>query len=104
MATGAAIQITTSPDAAARVAQLSLEPSYEAMLDHAQESVPELRALELTLDYDRDQPREPTLVLNMYRPHPAATDDPTPRQWRAWMAQTFPPEVCQHFASVTIYE
>ena len=104
MATGAVIRITVSSDAAVRIAQLGLEPSYEAMLDHAQEAVPELRSLEVTLEHDLEEPREPTLVLNMYRPHPAAADDPTPRQWRSWIAQTFPAAVCQHFALVTIYE
>ena len=104
MATGATIQITLSSDAASRIAQLGLEPSYEAMLDYAHEAVPELRSLEVTLEHDPDEPREPTLVLNMYRPHPAAADDPVPRQWRLWMAQTFPPAVCQHFALATIYE
>jgi hypothetical protein len=104
MATGAVIQITVSSDAAARISQLGLEPSYEVMLDHAQEAMPELRSLEVTLEHDLEEPREPTLVLNMYRPHPSATDDPTPRQWRAWMALAFPSAVCRHFALATIYE
>lgn len=104
MATGEAIQITVSPEAAERIAHLGLERSYEALIEHAHEAVPELRALEVTLEHDPDELREPTLILNMYRPHPGTTDDPVPRQWRRWMAQSFPPKVCHHFASTTTYE
>jgi hypothetical protein len=73
------------------------------MFEHAQRTLPDLRALEVTLDYDPDDPREPTVVLNMYRTA-GPGHDAVPRQWRAWMARTFPPQVCQHFALVTVYE
>ncbi len=103
MITGAPVLFRISPEAAGRLNQLGLQRDCDAMREHAQQVVPDLRVLEVTLEDDPEESREPTLAFNMYR-STGTGDDPTPRQWRAWMALTFPPEVCQHFALVTIYE
>jgi hypothetical protein len=37
------------------------------------------------------------VIIDAFREFPHPVDDPTEREWGAWLIRTFPPEVCENF-------
>jgi hypothetical protein len=102
MATAATIPLTISPEADAFIDEVGQRREFEAMLEHARQVVPGLRAFEVILD-DTPETGPPGAIIYAHRDDPGAGDDPTHRCWRRWKVETFPPEVCQNFAFLSIY-
>src|SRR5438132_476869 len=97
------IPTTVAPKAAARVVELGFQADLERMLEHTRLTVPGLRAIDVTLEDDPCPGEDPGVVIWSHREDPGPGDDPTDRQWGEWEAQTFPPEVSQHFCMLSTY-
>jgi hypothetical protein len=97
------IPVTIQPDAAAHVASLGMQSALQTMLDHTLETVPGIRQVQVSLDYDPCEPDDPRVVFHVYRDHPGPDADRTDWDWGAWCVATFPPEVFQHFSFLSWY-
>ncbi len=98
------IPITVTPEAAARIAELGMQAELDRMLDHTVETVPGLRSIEVQLFETYDAGDENGLTIWSTRVNPHLADDPTNRQWGAWLVRTFPPGVCRYFCMLSVYE
>jgi hypothetical protein len=103
MSTGT-IPITVTPEAAERVAALGMDRELGQMLEHTRRVVPGLRAIEVREALPYDTGDETTIVIEAVRDNPHLADDPTERAWGDWQCATFPPQVCQHFVLLCVYE
>jgi hypothetical protein len=92
----------SSSAAAEHIAQLGLEREFEQMIEHAKQTVPGTRKIEVMLEGWPEDPSDLRIVIMPHRPHPGG-DDPAHREWIAWLVDTFPPEVCQHFTMSSLY-
>ena len=97
------VPITLRPEAAARVQQLQLPRELARILEHTSRAVPGIRSIEVVLAPPCDPGDDPRLVLEVTRDDPDGADDPTWREWRDWMVDTFPSEVLRHFNLLTVY-
>lgn len=104
MTTATAIPATVAADAAARVAELGMGRAFEKMLERIKQIIPGLRLIEVTLEYDPCGEDDPVVAFTTYQPEPGVGLDPTDEAWGAWFLGTFPPDVCRHFARLTVYE
>src|SRR5262245_14007910 len=105
MATATLVPITVESDAAARVAELGIQREFEQMLDHARQTVPGLRCIRVTLEYDPHGAEEPGLVIWSHRDRPSSLDyDSTDEEWGMWFVTAFPPQVCRHLCMISIRE
>jgi hypothetical protein len=92
-----------APDAAAYVAELGMQPQFEQMLEHARQTIPGLRALDVTLQPPYDLGGGPCVVIDVTSDDPRTADHPTEREFGYWQIETFPPEVNQHFTLLLTY-
>jgi hypothetical protein len=98
------IPVTVSPEAAAHVAALGMQKELDQMLEHARQTIPGLQLLKVWLAPPYDTGDEDTVIIEMTRGLSCRVpNDPTEDRWRRWKTQTFPPEVCIHFATLTLY-
>jgi hypothetical protein len=104
--TAETIPVTVAEDAATRVAELGVQREFEKMLEHAKEMAPHLRYLRVTLEYEPARPQaDPGLVIWAHRSDTPPDDvmDWTDWNWARWQVETFPPQVFQHFALISVY-
>src|SRR5438874_13643147 len=98
------IPVTITPEAAERVAELGMQRELDLMIEHTKQTVPGLHAIMVILEPRYDTGGEPGITLEALRDKPQVTYDPTEREWGRWQVTTFPPEVCEHFIMMTVYE
>jgi hypothetical protein len=104
--TAETIPVTVAEDAAARAAELGIKEAFEQMLEHARQTVPQLKYLRVTLEYDPGCPmRDPQIVIWAKRDYipPEDSLDPTGFDFRAWQAEHFPPQVFVHVLLMSVY-
>jgi hypothetical protein len=105
MATTAKVPITIAPDAADYVAELNLQREFEQMLEHAKQTVPGLRSINVTLVYDPETGYDPRVIIEAMMPEPERPEeDETESNYSWWKINTFPPAVFMHFCMMTVYE
>lgn len=105
MAATTTIPITVDPEAAARIDELGLRPEFEEMLEKARAIMPDIRAIEVTLEFDPEEvEREPMILITPLRPEPSQDYDPLDREWGHWFVRAFSPDVCRHFVLLSRYE
>ena len=102
MATTTEIPVTVNPEAAAFIAEAGQGREFEILLEHTKQVIPDLRAIEVTLD-DTPETGPPGVILGAHRTEPWRGDDRTDWDWGEWFVQAFPPEVCQSFVILSIY-
>jgi hypothetical protein len=98
-----AIPITIDPDAQARIAELGMRREFEQMLDKAQEVVPHLNSIRVTLEHDPEGELDTQIVIWSHRDD-TGTPDKTEWNYIGWQAQTFSPDVCLNFSMLCYYE
>ena len=97
------IPVTIQPDAAAFLAEIGQERELEIMLDHARQTVPHLRALDVVL-HDFPETGPPSLTIDAHRePLPGGGWDRADMEFIRWQIATFPPEVFANFTLMSIY-
>ncbi len=72
------------------------------MIHQARRIVPGLRSIEVVLD-EATEETPPGVVLWIHRDDIGTGSDPTHRAWIDWIAETFPPDVCQNFTLLSVY-
>jgi hypothetical protein len=102
MSMPATIPVTISPEARSFVDQLGQGGELETMLDRAKLTVPGLTSIEVVLD-DVTAETPPGVVLWVHREDVGAEADRTHQDWIDWIAETFPPNVCQNFTLLSVY-
>ncbi len=96
------VPLTVTPEATAHVAELGMQREFEHMLQHALQTVPGLRSIEVTLEYNPETGDDPRVVIWSYMEDNGRVDDPTEDEYGRWKVTTFPPEVCEHFVMLTV--
>jgi|SRR5947209_1951391 hypothetical protein len=91
------------PNASARVAELGMQKEFQLMLDHARQVVPELQLIRVTLEPPYDTGDEPYVTIEATRGGTYNGDDPTQREWGAWLIDNFSPDACRHFSLQVLY-
>jgi hypothetical protein len=102
MSTTTVVPVTISPEARSFIDRMDQGEELEMMIDRARQVVPGLRAIEVVLD-DATEEMPPGVVLWIHRQDVGPGSDSTHRDWIDWMAATFPPDVCQNFALLSVY-
>jgi hypothetical protein len=102
MATAATIPLTISPEADAFIDEVGQRREFEAMLEHARQVVPGLRAFEVIL-HDTPETGPPGVIIWAHRDDPGPGNDPTHWRWARWVVEAYPPEVCQNFVLLSIF-
>lgn len=101
----ATIPVTVSREAAFHITKLGMQNEFDRMLEYSKQNIPDLQAMEVTLEYDGEfVDRDPMVTLWCRRPDPGRTEDVTDWEWGAWFVRTFDPAVCIHFVMVSSYE
>jgi hypothetical protein len=98
------VPLTVTPEAAARVTQLGMQREFEQMLEHVRQTVPGLVAIEVELALPYDTGDYPSVLIQPIMKNPHLEYDPTDWDYATWKVQTFPPEVCMHFSTLSRYE
>ncbi|SRR6266849_3042810 len=99
----AGIPIQVDPEASARVAELGMQKEFQFMLDHAQQVIPKLQEIHVTLNPPYDTGDEPRIVIEALRNGPYSDDDPTQRQLIEWEVKNLIPDVLRHFCMMVTY-
>jgi hypothetical protein len=96
MTTAVTVPVTVTPDAAARISALGIQPAVERMLEYARRRLPAPDRIEITL-YDRyELGDQPGLAIEVYSRRPFDPTDSTDRDLDRWMVTEFPPEDLEH--------
>ena len=102
MSTTTMVPVTVSPEARSFIDRMGQGEEFEKMIDRARHVVLGLRSIEVLLD-DATEEMLPGVVFWVHRDDIGPGSDPTHRDWIDWMAATFPPNVCQNFALLSVY-
>lgn len=102
MSTVVTISVTIAPEARAFIDMVGQSEEFELMIERAKHVVPGLTAIEVELGEAVDG-IPPGVIFWTQRDDIGPDHDPTQQDWIAWMAATFPPEVCQNFVLLPVY-
>src|SRR5262245_57140461 len=100
-----AIPVQMADDAAERVAALAMRGDLERIVEYVRQTIPHLRRLRVTLEYDPACPlAEPQIVIWAQRevvPDEGPLDLP---EWdfAGWQGRTFPPQVFVHVSLLVV--
>ena len=89
MATATTIPVIVSEEAAAHVAKLGMRSEFDEIVEHARQTLPGLRKIEVTLSYLVDEPETPPKVaLDAYRPWLSQQEEATIHDaWSRWFVR-----------------
>jgi hypothetical protein len=95
MTTSATIPVTVDPHAAIAIAHHGLQAAVDRMIDYAQQHLPEVERIEVSL-YDRyDDGDEPGISIDIYGRRPSRANENLSWQIIKWRVREFPPEVLE---------
>src|SRR5262249_46346075 len=97
MATPTTIPVQIEEDAAAAIAELGLQREFEMILDHAKQTIPDLRSIEVTRYDDPDEPGPPRVVITVWLNGDRSQEPPRREKWDRWILDTMPPKVLHWF-------
>jgi hypothetical protein len=89
--------VTLTPDARARLDELGMVAEFRQMLEHTEQTVPGLLGIQVEA-YDRLDGTPPALAVTAVSDNPDLIAGPERFALSGWLAQTFPPEVIEHFS------
>ena len=98
------VPVTITPEAAARIDELGIRAEVEQMIEHTRQAIPALKRIEVVLEDAYETWDQPYLTIYATRADAYRPEDRADREWGYWRVNTFPPEVCQHIAMLTVYE
>jgi hypothetical protein len=105
MATVTTIPVNIAADAAEHARKLGLQREFEMMLDKLKEIIPELRAIDVSLEYPPDYDDDPMILFSTYQPNYTGPGlDPTNEAWIQWLIKSFGADVNRHFVRLPFYE
>jgi hypothetical protein len=89
------IPLTITPEASARIAELSMQKEFEQMIAYVRERVPELAAIEVVRELPYDTDWEP-ISITAYSDRVFTPGDNTSAKLSEWRVATFPPQVLEN--------
>ena len=105
MATSATVPVTVSAEAQGRVAELGLQKEFEQMLEHALQTVPDLRRIRVELEEQTDEIDDPLVVIWAHRTlMTLATADRADIEYVRWSVHTLGAKVAPHIVLNSLYE
>ena len=90
------IPVTITPEAAARIETLGFQAEVERMIDHAKQTLPQIRHMEVILYERYGDSDELGLSVDVYSDHPFNPEEHISSELASRMVGLFPPEVLQH--------
>ena len=102
MSTTMTVPVTIAPEAWAFIDHVGQREQFDLMLERAKRVVPDLMAIEVELGEATDE-IPAAVVFWTHRGDTGPDNDATQQDWIAWMAATFPAEVCQNFVLLPVY-
>lgn len=91
-----AVPVTTTPEAAARIAQLGFQAQIDRMIDYARCNMPDVVRIEVVLNERYEDGIEDGIVITVYSLRPYDPGDRVIDKMIAWEIQEFPPQVLEH--------
>jgi hypothetical protein len=91
------VPVTVTPEADQRVAELGMQRELRRMLEHALQTIPNLRAVEVTLAPAYDAGEEPGIKIAAIVEQVGALAYESEKREVNWMWETFPANVCLYF-------
>lgn len=104
MVTALIVPVTITPEAAERVAELGMQTELERMLEHTKQAVDGLLRIDVNLAPPYDTGDEPGILIEPVSCKSFRLGDAADRAWGEWKIDTFPPDVCRHFAMLPCWE
>jgi hypothetical protein len=96
--------LTSSPEAAARVAELGFQNVVEDLVARAIDVLPDLRSLHLSLVPSHEMDNIPWLVLECHSERSEQETQDALVAWYTWRAENLPFETGRHFMLSWIHE
>jgi hypothetical protein len=96
------VPVTISPEAKSFIDRNAQLIEFERMIERARRILPRVRSIEVEID-EATEATAAAVVLWAHRNDTAPASDSTHRDWIDWMAETFPPEVCQNFTLLSVH-
>jgi hypothetical protein len=106
MATDTTVPVQIESEAAERLAQLGLQREFEQMLEHARQTIPHIRRIEVTSPPRYDNGGDPLVYLEVYVTQPESSEERLRLNYDYdhWVFRTFLPEVHEHFPLAIYHE
>jgi hypothetical protein len=101
MNTTTTVPVTVTPEAAEHVAKLGLRAQLEQMIAHAQQTIPKLHRIEVTLEPPYEAGVDEQVVIWAHKEFCGPDYDPAEDQFSRWVVRTFPPDVFRHLVLLT---
>src|SRR5947208_14819426 len=90
MSTATTVPLVVAPEAQQFIAERGLQSAFEQMIEHARQTIPGLRELNVTLEPPYDTGDEMAVVVQATMDRPEGKRDRTEFEWGYWKALTFP--------------
>ncbi len=100
------VPVTVTPEASERMAEVGVQREFEEIVEHIQQTVPDLRGIAVELHYYPDNNDDTKIVIWAKR-EPCRGEykyDPTDNQFIEWFVRQYPPEVLLVFVMISDYE
>lgn len=97
MASPMTIPVQVEEDAAARIAELGLQSEFERILEHAKQTITDLRSIEVTRYDDPHEPGPPRVLITAWLNGDPTQEHATQEQWDRWVIDTMPSKVLHWF-------
>ena len=104
MSATVAVPLTITPEAAAHLHGLGLEPVHSRIVEYIRQTAPDLLGIETYWDYDRDAPVPDRVVVQAVQPAPDKIDLHWENTMSRWFNESYPPAITLHFVLTTRFE
>jgi hypothetical protein len=96
------VPVQIEEDAAARIAELGLQHEFEMLIQHTQQTVANLRSIDVTRYDDPLEPGPPRVLFMAWLNGDRSQEEPVREEWIRWILEQMPPRVL-HWISLQIY-
>ena len=96
------IPVVVTPEAAARVAELGMQRELDIMVQHALQTVPGLRSVEVQLALPYDTGDETRITIEAMADLDADGHFQAEKQYGTWVINTFAPAICAYIHLLTV--
>ncbi len=90
------IPVTVEPEAAARIAELGFQEQVDRMIEHARQTLPMIRRIDVVMNYRYDDPSPDGVCIDVYSDHPFDPNGQLTTALARWSVESFPPDVLAH--------
>lgn len=102
--TTAIVPVTISNEVQARVEELGLRRELETILEHARNTIPGLRFLNVSLERCPEMPDSPKILIDAHRPHLGDAERDAQNAWTEWELKSLTPNVLAQVTLLPFFE